>query len=386
MDIYTFLNSRDIAEHCKKINKTWNPFEMAVIIGRSNKPIHERHAAFREIITSYPDMPTPRVLFSGTPEVRHESYPSLHKKIEEFVSYEKRCLALLKMPELGVFYGYKGFMDKFYGVNFFSTFDKLWTFINNRFWGKDKRRSSGIYKEFFKDSFRVSIKKRYLDEKSSIAATFDIHGNIYELWSDNNGNRRFHPKHFPDVDESIVDLFKDDVYVHVPAPFKKGDILYDTKHKRIFVLNRFNTEIKHWAHEEHSAITWDSLNFPGYIGTLAFIDSKNNLSLASVENHDYYEYYHGKLTEDKRLLHFVSLFWKDELDIDDLLAMNSEILLENVRKGIQKRYVHDSGTLMLEPEYNFAPPKRNKKSRSRKMPARRYKEGGYDISHYRKIY
>ena|GEM_PF-6934119 len=27
MDIYSFLNSQDIAEHCRNINKTWNLFE-----------------------------------------------------------------------------------------------------------------------------------------------------------------------------------------------------------------------------------------------------------------------------------------------------------------------------------------------------------------------
>ena len=58
MDIYGFINSRDVAAHCREINKVWTPFEMAVIIGRSDKTMSEKHAAWRELITDYPDMPT----------------------------------------------------------------------------------------------------------------------------------------------------------------------------------------------------------------------------------------------------------------------------------------------------------------------------------------
>lgn len=44
MDIYSFLRSPDVAAHCRNINKTWNTFEVAVIISRSICTIHEKHA------------------------------------------------------------------------------------------------------------------------------------------------------------------------------------------------------------------------------------------------------------------------------------------------------------------------------------------------------
>ena len=31
MDIYSFLNSKDIAEHCRSLQKTWTPLQMALI-------------------------------------------------------------------------------------------------------------------------------------------------------------------------------------------------------------------------------------------------------------------------------------------------------------------------------------------------------------------
>ena len=34
MDIYSYINSRDVAEYCREIGKVWTQFEMAVIIAR----------------------------------------------------------------------------------------------------------------------------------------------------------------------------------------------------------------------------------------------------------------------------------------------------------------------------------------------------------------
>ena len=336
MDIYGFLNSRDIAEHCRGIGHTWNPFEMAVIVGRSDKPIKERHRAFREIVARRPDMPTPRILDEGIPEVRHEGYPSLHGKIGEFVGYEERCIDLLKTPERDAHYRYKetyGTVHTIDGIWTFSTFENLWAFISGRLWGEDKRGSSGCAKHF-EDSFRVKIEKVYLDEDASIEATLDIHGDIYELLSDNYGKGRFHARHFPETDEDIVDLFRDDVYVNIPVPFKKGDVLYDTKHRSVCVLELIDTEMDCLIDGEHAAITGDSV-MTGELGAVAYMDARNNLSLHPIMEYDSYEYHRGKLCGNDRMLHFVSLFWKGELGIDDLLAMNSEILLDNIRYGIR---------------------------------------------------
>ena len=57
MDIYSFIKSKDVAAYCREINKTWNTFEMVIIIERCySKKIIERHKAWRELIDQYPDM------------------------------------------------------------------------------------------------------------------------------------------------------------------------------------------------------------------------------------------------------------------------------------------------------------------------------------------
>ena len=78
MDIYSFINSKDIAEHCRKLNKTWNTYEMAVIIGRSKRPLSERRDAWRELIKNFPNMPTHLD--------RHDcKYDSIHQELIEIL-------------------------------------------------------------------------------------------------------------------------------------------------------------------------------------------------------------------------------------------------------------------------------------------------------------
>ena len=61
MNIYKYLRSPDIAEHCKDIGKTFSPLEMAIIIQMSNCTLAEKHEGYRQIISEYPDMQIPEV-------------------------------------------------------------------------------------------------------------------------------------------------------------------------------------------------------------------------------------------------------------------------------------------------------------------------------------
>lgn len=51
MDIYSFINSKDIEAHCRKIGYHFNPLESAYLIWQSAKhSIEEKHKAYRENI------------------------------------------------------------------------------------------------------------------------------------------------------------------------------------------------------------------------------------------------------------------------------------------------------------------------------------------------
>ena len=55
MDIYEFIESRDIREHCRKIQYKFTARESAFLIWQSDKTIQQKHAAYREIIETMPD-------------------------------------------------------------------------------------------------------------------------------------------------------------------------------------------------------------------------------------------------------------------------------------------------------------------------------------------
>ena len=88
MDIYSFLNSKDIAEHCRRLQKTWTPLQMALIISRSDRSVPDKHRAWRELISDYPDMPVPPL-----PECEiTNGFESLHKMLLAQIDYEERGL------------------------------------------------------------------------------------------------------------------------------------------------------------------------------------------------------------------------------------------------------------------------------------------------------
>ena len=56
MDIYSFINSRDVEEHCRSLKHEFSAIETAFIVYQSKKhTIREKHDAYREIIVSMPD-------------------------------------------------------------------------------------------------------------------------------------------------------------------------------------------------------------------------------------------------------------------------------------------------------------------------------------------
>jgi len=76
--MYNFLRSPDVAEHCRIINKTWNTYEMTIIIGRSFNETEEKRNALYELLELHPDMPSP-------PNSFQNPFESIHKEIERIL-------------------------------------------------------------------------------------------------------------------------------------------------------------------------------------------------------------------------------------------------------------------------------------------------------------
>jgi hypothetical protein len=60
VNIYNFIESKDVSTHCRKIKKTWNTLEMVIIIVKSKCRLKAKRTALQELIDSCPDMPIPQ--------------------------------------------------------------------------------------------------------------------------------------------------------------------------------------------------------------------------------------------------------------------------------------------------------------------------------------
>jgi hypothetical protein len=81
MDIYEFLNSKDVAAYCRKISKTWNTYQKAVIISMSERPLEDKRAAFQHLLDNEPDA-------SAHLEVDGEIFYSTHKIIAAILTWD----------------------------------------------------------------------------------------------------------------------------------------------------------------------------------------------------------------------------------------------------------------------------------------------------------
>ena len=306
MDIYSFIRSKDVAAHCREIGKTWNTYEMAVIIGRSHRTIAEKHEAWCELIKSYPDMPTPENRFK-----------SIHEEIEKLMDIQECELTLFMTPEIGAFYKHTIPSDDIARWSKYT----YQCFEDALLAAKDSWKNVDV-----PEICVVKVFAKTDDNTPEITATAnaDRDGNILFLWF--SGRQEDLAKMFPSatIDDMDDYICSDYTYIDIPTPFKRGDILIWRRY--IFVLDSLdsdNPERLEENVERSSGYNYET----GGLGY--FVNDNGGLYGDHVDGNDTYRYYRGKLEGNNRLLHYVSLYFKGEIDIAALLCMQCRIILEH---------------------------------------------------------
>lgn len=272
-DIYNYINSRDVAKHCREINKVWTPFEMAILIDRSHRPIAEKHAAWRKIIAEYPDMPMPVNDKGG-------SYESLHKKLAERIDYEEHLLTIFKKTEAGAVYRYNDWSGSYTDPD--HVFDNFETALSDavKYYGNRRDRVHVI-----------RMTKSFINDDDSMTAFFNNDDNLDCVRI--VGSRK-QDELFPDITKNGCAF---DAYVDIPMPFKRCDIL--TRNKGwdkeddgiIFVLDSFDRDDPKWL-EKHSSRRVRSVaeKARGF----CVEESGHLYDYVSEYDHEQLEYYRGK--------------------------------------------------------------------------------------------
>ena len=313
MDIYSFLNSADIAAHCREIDKVWTPYEMAIIIGRSHRTLAERHTAWRELIENYPDMPTPK-------NMHYDSRPSLHDEIGKVLDYEECLIEFFKSARDDVVYTFKirrwdvgkGYYYE-HDEDVFTNFESLWEAMLEEWDGY-------IYDN------EITVSKVMTNKQGSVTAYMSIDGTIYHI----DGSDCEPDGEIPCLMPFEIIDFQNMRYIDIPVPFKRGDILVSKwSHMRgqspeePFVLDRLHRDNEKWFAGAMEGKNGDGSDLTGW----GFCVNENGL-LCSYEigNHDTLEHFKDKLSGKERLLQYVSWQMRDEIDFAQLMHMQCRIV------------------------------------------------------------
>ena len=111
MNIYNFINSRDIAKHLKDIDYQFSTLECAWLVWliKQDKSLtlEEKHKAWKEILTNMPDC-----AFDSHGTYDEANVDSIHIFLSEYMAMENRLLERFHKKESNAVYTYKVWCDK----------------------------------------------------------------------------------------------------------------------------------------------------------------------------------------------------------------------------------------------------------------------------------
>lgn len=333
MNIYRFINSRDVAIYLKKINYKFSPLEMAWIIWHcEDATVKEKHDAWRELIEATKDCEIPK-------RMNCSHYDSLHDFIKKYMSIEDKVIENFRKDN-GLF---------IYETNYFE--EKPWIDESSPFSKFDICLENGLkdleYYDCPKD-YTVRIKKICKDSDSDgtyeykVYATFNYDGELLNI----TFNRKV------DIfDEDLVLAFEG-MWFSIPTPFKLGDIVIDVNDKRSmgpFVLEETVSNYKTDFMIKDGDIS--DMDAWGY-----FLHEDGDIYRDQMDNYLDLEYYKSPLVGNLRILKCVSSYLKKAINIDEALRYYHAILLDENSKKYNERlfyleeYKKLGGVIMDEKE------------------------------------
>lgn len=301
MDIFRFINSRDIREYLKSRNYPFTSLEAAWLIYQCRcATIKEKHEAWQELIQTMPDC----AVAERPHTARHES---LHQFLKEYIRTEDEILDWFFRDEKDAIY-------------------------NCEFWEYAMWCPGG---EYF-DSFQKCL-KAYTDRRLG-KMTFKITKQIlnsdqctYVIFSADNEPLKFDTSWYPEGGDEILYGVLGGLEFDFPTPFTKGDILCESEvyemnpslRADLFVITDLPACSKNESYRDGCRMkVWGF--FLKYDGTLQYEDMYNYMNL---------EYFRGELSGKKRILKALSNHIKGEIDVGLFANAYHKILCEEYAKS-----------------------------------------------------
>ena len=353
IDITTFLNSKDIAGHWKKIGFTCTPVQAAYIIWQSHeKSLQEKHEAWKELMETTPDCPfaegrRKEHLKRHIPEALTDS---LHAFLKAYMALEDKTLERFYREEANTAYGYRSFPE--------SRYEAEW---HNDFWlyrtAQDCIDDVNGEEAPREDLAVVEVKKYWIGEVDVIEAQMRADGTVMSLYDEGWTEEEF----------DLMWWGFQAQWFDFPTPFRYGDVLVrknspflgEVEQPRPFVLILLST----WGREEALKRGESEERAEGFemllkrrceVGDM-YVRSASGFLLKDgslqqdhgIERYLDFEYCREELKGEERILKALSLFGKGEIGIELLLKTYHIVFMEEEARR-EKKSLHDFLTTTLK--------------------------------------
>ena len=317
MDIYSFFNSADVAEHCRSIGHKFDAIETAVMISKSNtKSLQEKLSAYRTIIEDYPDMEIPDAC-------HHKGVKSFHQALGSVIAHQERILKKYLTPEPGMIY-----QARIIRRNQDSDPEDLEIYTSY-----EKALADALEFSFSnisdEDFSHMRIKKKYMDCNDTgkgIEAAVSRTGDIIELdqWG------------LLDA-VSNVEKYLLDRQIYVPTPFKPGDLVEDDGYGWmgcVYVLR----SIHYLDYDTRLEKCGDASDMTANV----YYESEGSVNCECTNFYPDLRYCKRDLTGNSRILKYISLHMQDDLCLCSLLQIHRYLNMESEMEKIKQHiFVHD---------------------------------------------
>lgn len=299
MDIYNLINSKAIAEHCRKIQHKFNTEEIAVLIYRNKTmSVDEKIQAYQELIDNYEDMPMIEHLHCGP-------YESVKEEIRFEIKRLQGLCQKVEQTENDYFYTYRP------AYNSLEIYEDYSINNNKKTYQDIMQKIENEIKEEDNEICKFQITKKSFETEETITAEFVVNGdkavmtNIYDANS-------FAP------DFSTI-------FVNMPTPFEKGDLLVSNvstlkRGKNVFVLNWMIT----WREDLQARLDKGNCDSSDMYGNGYYI-YEDDIIVEDLYDYDSWEYFSGELEGIEKILKGVSSLTKNEIGIDLFLQSYNKI-------------------------------------------------------------
>ena len=322
IDIYKFLNSRDMANYLKETGYEFTTPEAAFVVYWSHDAtLDEKIAAWLDIVETMPDC-------SLDERMNMEPIPSFHAFLRDYVDLKKRELERFFEPA-GFVYSYSYYEDGYEeDGSLFSNAESCVAYAKE-YWSGDCWNDDDIPRKY-------RLEKKPIDQPDSCRDSelyLDRDMRVVSVYCAGKSEA-----------ETSLSLQFDGMWFAFPTPFKRGDIVVDVWRSRPepFVLNYLST----WRREDYLAngfseedgiVETSDRTFKRHLANGDFTDmwvcgfgvgegrsSRESRVWGDVVYHDSMcaspldlEYYRGELADSNRWAAVVSAHLKGEIEFDE---------------------------------------------------------------------